>query len=174
MEEKRFCYKYPHPAVTADCVVFSFDEKQRLHVLLIKRGKDPYKDCWAFPGGFVNADESAENAAVRELKEETGIEISTPEQFHTYSDPDRDPRERVITVAFISLLETMPPAKGGDDASEVLWFSVDNLPALAFDHDVILKDALHHFKTQVFFPATGNLLAHIKEEEIDYLKDYLS
>ena len=139
-----YCYKYPHPAVTADCIVYS-REGNKLSILLIKRKNPPYKDCWAFPGGFVNIDESAEEAAVRELKEETGLEISNIEQLKAYSNPDRDPRERVITIAFIA--ESLNrEVKGGDDAKEAKWFPIDNLPPLAFDHELILKDALNKIK----------------------------
>ena len=136
-----YCYKYPHPAVTADCIVFN-KEDDKIFVLLIQRKNDPYKDCWAFPGGFVNIDESAEEAAMRELKEETGLEVSRIEQLKAYSTPDRDPRERVITIAFIaeSKIKTV---KGGDDAKEAQWFDISNLPPLAFDHEQILKDAMN-------------------------------
>ena len=135
-----YCYKYPHPAVTADCIVF-YKEDDKLEVLLIKRKNEPYKDCWAFPGGFVNMDESAEEAAIRELKEETGLEVSEVEQLKAYSNPDRDPRERVITIAFIAESE-IKAVKGSDDAKEARWFDISNLPPLAFDHEDILRDAL--------------------------------
>ena len=135
-----YCYKYPHPAVTADCIVFNREDNKIL-VLLIKRKNDPYKDCWAFPGGFVNIDESAENAAIRELKEETGLEVLRIEQLKAYSNPDRDPRERVITITFIAESK-IKDVKGGDDAKEARWFDISQLPSLAFDHEQILKDAL--------------------------------
>ena len=139
-----YCYKYPHPAVTADCIVFN-KEDDKILVLLIQRKNDPYKDCWAFPGGFVNINESAEDAAIRELKEETGLEISTVVQLRAYSNPDRDPRERVITIAFIAESK-IKDVKGGDDAQDARWFDVSNLPSLAFDHEQILKDALEKLK----------------------------
>ena len=141
-----YCYKYPHPAVTADCIVF-YKEDNKIYVLLIKRKNEPYKDFWAFPGGFINIDESAEDAALRELKEETGLDISTVEQLKAYSNPNRDPRERVITIAFIAESQ-IKKVKGGDDAKEARWFDISNLPPLAFDHDQILKDALGKIKNK--------------------------
>ena len=141
-----YCYKYPHPAVTADCIVFN-KEDDKIFVLLIQRKNDPYKDCWAFPGGFVNIDESAENAAIRELKEETGLEISIVKQLKAYSKPDRDPRERVITIAFIAESK-IKEVMGGDDAKEARWFDISNLPSLAFDHEQILKDALEEIRNK--------------------------
>ncbi|MCH5235334.1 MAG: NUDIX hydrolase [Muribaculaceae bacterium] len=141
-----YCYKYPHPVVTADCIVFN-KENDKIFVLLIQRKNDPYKDCWAFPGGFVNINESAEDAAKRELKEETGLEISTVEQLKAYSNPDRDPRERVITIAFIAVSK-LKHVKGGDDAKEARWFDISTLPPLAFDHEQILKDALERIKNK--------------------------
>ena len=139
-----YCYKYPHPAVTADCIVYN-QEGETISVLLIKRKNEPFKDCWAFPGGFVNIDESAEEAAIRELKEETGLEVSRIEQLKAYSNPDRDPRERVITIAFIAESQ-IKVVKGGDDAKEARWFDISNLPPLAFDHEQILKDAIEKLR----------------------------
>lgn len=153
MEEKNFCYKYPHPAVTADCVIFGFDGI-KLKVLLIERGIEPYKGKWAFPGGFVNMDESCEEGALRELKEETGLSTAYIEQFHTFSDPQRDPRERIITVAYFALVR-IQEVKGGDDAAQAAWFALDEVPQLAFDHDRILREALKRLRERIHFEPIG-------------------
>ena len=137
---KEFCYKYPRPAVTTDCVVFGI-EGNTINVLLIKRGNEPFKGLWALPGGFLNPDETAEEGALRELREETGLEAAEVEQLHTFSDPKRDPRDRVISIAYMAIVK-LQEVKGGDDASDARWFPIDNLPELAFDHDWILQKGL--------------------------------
>lgn len=147
MKEKMFSYKYPHPAVTADNVIFGFD-KEELNVLLIKRNLEPYKDCWAFPGGFMNIDETIEECAARELKEETNFKAERMEQLMVFSSVDRDPRERVITVAFLALVR-MQEVKGGDDAREAKWFKLKDIPQLAFDHEYILRVALNRLKEKI-------------------------
>lgn len=147
IRENQFCYRYPHPAVTADCVVFGWDGME-LEVLLVKRANEPYKDRWAFPGGFVNIDESAEEAAVRELKEETGLGGVWLKQFHTFSDPSRDPRERVISVSFYSLTK-IAEVKGDDDAAEARWWPVTDMPSLAFDHNDMFLFALYELRKEV-------------------------
>lgn len=136
-----YCYKYPHPAITTDCVIFGFDGTS-LRLLLIERAIDPFKGYWALPGGFVNPDETVEQCALRELREETAMHDVYLEQFKVYSDPGRDPRERVITVAFIALVRPSDhQVKGGDDARTAMWFDADMLPPLAFDHDTIVAEA---------------------------------
>ena len=137
---KEFCYKYPRPAVTTDCVVFGI-EGNNINVLLIKRGNEPFKGLWALPGGFLNPDETAEEGALRELREETGLEAAEVEQLYTFSDPKRDPRDRVISIAYMAIVK-LQEVKGGDDASDARWFPIDNLPELAFDHDQILQKGL--------------------------------
>jgi 8-oxo-dGTP diphosphatase len=102
MEELKYHYKYPHPSITTDCVIFGFDGT-KLRVLLVERGIEPYKGCWAFPGGFLKMDESAEVGALRELNEETGLKDAYIKQFHAFSDPNRDPRERVVTIAYLRI-----------------------------------------------------------------------
>ncbi len=151
--EGNFVYKYPHPAVTTDCVIFGFDGQQ-LKVLLVERGIEPYKGHWAFPGGFLKMDETADEGALRELKEETGLETAYIEQLGAFSDVKRDPRERVITIAFYALVN-ITEVKGGDDAADARWFRIDDMPLLAFDHDHILRVAQKRLKEQIHFNPIG-------------------
>ena len=148
-----YFYRYPHPAVTTDCVIFGFDG-ERLQVLLIERGIEPFKGRWAFPGGFIKMDETAEEGALRELKEETGMENAFIQQFHTFSNPLRDPRERVITIAFYALVR-IQEVKGGDDAASARWFPLDEIPALAFDHDHMLRMATQRLRQEIHFHPIG-------------------
>ncbi len=148
-----YTYKYPHPAVAADCVVFGFDGSE-LKVLLIERGLEPYKGMWAFPGGFMKIDESAEQCAVRELVEETGLKLTYLEQLKAFSGVCRDPRERVISVAFYALVKSSE-VKGGDDAAQAQWFPVDKVPQLAFDHDYILREAMKKLRQDIHFNPVG-------------------
>jgi 8-oxo-dGTP diphosphatase len=137
-----FTYKYARPAITTDCVVFTRDKKG-LKVLLIQRRNEPFKGRWALPGGFAESGECLEDTARRELQEETGLKGIPLKQFHTFSDPNRDPREHVITVAYYAVisLEKHHVVRASDDASEAAWFYLDALPGLAFDHDKILSAA---------------------------------
>lgn len=148
-----YTYRYPHPAVTTDCVILTFHE-ERLKILLIRRGIEPFKGCWALPGGFLRMDESAEEGALRELREETGVTGCAIKQFHTFSAPGRDPRERVITIAFYALMKWQQ-ATGADDAEFADWIAVDSLPPLAFDHGEIVKMAMEAVKRDIFFEPVG-------------------
>ena len=148
-----YTYDYPRPAVTTDCVIFGYDGKE-LKVLLIERGIEPFKGCWAFPGGFLNMDEDALAGARRELKEETGLENAFIEQFHTFSEPGRDPRGRVITVAHYALVK-IQEVEGGDDAAQARWFPIGEVPPLAFDHDRILRMAMSRLKERIHFEPVG-------------------
>ena len=153
MEARTYTYPYPHPAVTTDCVVFGFDGHQ-LNILLIERGGEPYKGRWAFPGGFMRIDETAEQGAMRELSEETGMKLKYLKQFNTFTDVHRDPRERVITIAFYALARKSD-VQGGDDAAKAQWFPLDEVPPLAFDHDYILRKATEQLKKDIHFEPIG-------------------
>lgn len=148
-----YTYDYPRPAVTTDCVIFGYDGKE-LKVLLIERGIEPFKGCWAFPGGFLNMDEDALAGARRELKEETGLEDAFIEQFHTFSEPGRDPRGRVITISHYALVK-IQEVEGGDDAAQARWFPIGEVPPLAFDHDRILRMAMSRLKEKIHFEPVG-------------------
>ena len=144
MKKKTYNYEYPRPAVTADCVVFSREETG-LSVLLIERVNEPFKGCWAFPGGFMDMDEDAEACAIRELKEETGLEIMSMKQVGAFTEVNRDPRGRTVSIAFYAVIEKSE-VKGSDDAAQAKWFPIDSIPPLAFDHEEILRMALKEIK----------------------------
>ena len=136
-----YTYEYPHPAVATDIVIFTIRQDE-LKVLLIKRAMPPFQGQWALPGGFVNLQESLEEGARRELEEETGVQGVYLEQLYTFGAPDRDPRERVITVAYYALIPSDKiNIRAASDAEGVSWFGMDEIPALAFDHDEILNAA---------------------------------
>ncbi len=139
-----YTYKYPRPAVTADCVVMTKEENPK--VLLIERGAGLFKGCWAFPGGFLNMDETTEQCAIRELEEETRLKVFDIHQIGAYSKVDRDPRGRTITVAYLALVDAPIAVTGQDDAAKARWFPIDALPPLAFDHDDIMNDAKALYK----------------------------
>lgn len=148
-----YSYDYPRPAVTTDCVIFGYDGKT-LKVLLVERGIEPFKGCWAFPGGFLEMDEDALTGARRELKEETGLDQAFMEQFHTFSEVGRDPRGRVITIAYYALVK-ISDVRGGDDATRAEWFSLADVPPLAFDHDRILRMATSRLRERIHFEPVG-------------------
>ena len=158
-----YTYEYPHPAVTADCVVFGYDGKE-LKVLLIKRGTEKEASTtafvgeWALPGGFldVEKDKTIAHTAARELKEETGLKLSVKAftEVGTFSDIKRDPRERVITVAHYALVK-LSEVEANTDAEKAEWFSLADIPSLAFDHDKILRDAFSRLKQNIHFEPVG-------------------
>jgi len=113
---------------------------------LIERGDEPFKGCWAFPGGFMDMDETTEQCAIRELEEETGLKVSIVYQIGAYSKVDRDPRGRTITVAYIAIVDEPLAVSGQDDAAKAEWFSLSALPQLAFDHYDIMQDAIRKYK----------------------------
>lgn len=153
MGKQKFTYDYPHPAVATDCVVYGFDGHE-LKILLIERGIEPYKGMWALPGGFLRMDETAEQCAVRELQEETGLSLTYLKQFKTFSDVNRDPRERVISIAFYALAQKSD-VQGGDDAAQARWFALNEVPRLAFDHDYILRKAMEKLREDIHFEPIG-------------------
>ena len=139
-----YTYKYPRPAVTADCVMMTREAEPK--VLLIQRGDQPFKGCWAFPGGFLNMDETTEQCAIRELEEETGLHVSKIQQIGAYSKVDRDPRGRTVTVAYLAVVDEPIAVIGQDDAAKAQWFPLSALPELAFDHDEIMRDAIKKYE----------------------------
>ena len=150
-----FTYEFPHPAVTVDGVVFGFDDTD-LKLLLIQRKTAPFKGAWALPGGFVGMNEDLEAAMRRELGEETGITRLYLEQLYSFGDPERDPRERVISIAYYALVKLADhTVRAASDASEVAWFAVADLPYLAFDHEKIVEMALKRLKAKVRYEPIG-------------------
>jgi 8-oxo-dGTP diphosphatase len=142
------------PGVTVDVVIFSLREKD-LKVLLVRRGQPPFAGRWAIPGGFVRLDESLDDAARRELEEETGVRDVYLEQLYTFGEPKRDPRGRVITVAYVALVPEDVTARAGDDAAAVAWHSVLHLPPLAFDHAEIIRYAHRRLRYKLEYTAVG-------------------
>lgn len=150
-----YTYEYPRPSVAVDCVIFGLD-KTDLKILLIQRGGEPFKDAWAFPGGFVDMDESLKAAALRELEEETGVKDVFVEQLFTFGTPDRDPRGRVISVAYLALVNLIEhPVEAASDAKQAKWFRLDELPELAFDHALIFETAMKRLESKVRYQPLG-------------------
>ena len=150
-----FTYDYPRPALTVDCVVFGLDEDD-LKVLLVQRGLPPFEGQWALPGGFVRVQESLEEAARRELREEAGLDISFMEQLYTFGDLGRDPRERVVTVAYYVLVKLGDyRVQAATDAKSAAWFAVRKTPKLAFDHGRILRAAHERLRGKVRYQPIG-------------------
>lgn len=161
--------KYEKPSVTVDTVIFTIKDDD-LKVLLVKRKITPFKDVWAIPGGFVRIDESLEDAAKRELKEETGIKGTYLEQLYTFGNPKRDPRGRVITVAYMALINSSNvELKADTDVSDAQWFSIKKIPLLAFDHKKILEYALKRLRWKFEYTAVSFSLLE-KEFTLTYLQ----
>lgn len=148
--------EFKRPAITVDIVIFTLHE-ERLKVLLIKRRNEPFRGVSAIPGGFMEIDESLEDAAARELHEETGLSGLYLEQLYTFGEPSRDPRDRIISVAYFALVPSKDAleVKAGDDAAEADWYPVDDLPPLAFDHTDILDYALTRLRYKLEYSAVG-------------------
>lgn len=135
-----YCYDYPRLMLTVDIALYKTINNQ-VFILLIKRGNEPFKESWALPGGFVDMDETLIEAAKRELSEETGITDVDLKQFYTYGDLNRDPRGRTVSVVYYSFVnQDKANAVAGDDAADTYWFSIKNLPQLAFDHEIIINE----------------------------------
>ena len=165
-KEGEYTYKYPHPAVTADCVIFGYDYKEKeLKILLIKRKKADkdketvFENWWALPGGFliVDEDKTIADTAKRELKEETSLklEIDDLKELGCFSKIDRDPRERVISIAHYALVKLRDDVRGDTDAKEAKWFSINEIPQLAFDHEEIIQKALEQIRRDIHFEPIG-------------------
>ena len=188
-EKDKYSYQYPHVALTADCVIFGFDGKD-LKILLVERALEPYKGMWALPGGFMKVadkegsdfDKSIEDTARRELKEETNITNVYLEQFKVYSRFDRDPRERVVTVAFIALVGpdkyryVSEHTVAGDDASNAIWWNEDMLPPMAFDHEMIINEAKKYLAEMIRIkPIAFNLLdSHFSMSELQNVYEQIT
>jgi len=137
-----YTYNYPRAAVTVDCLVYRNTGKDT-EILLIKRKNEPFKDRWALPGGFIEMDETLYEAALRELKEETGLFVPSLKQFHTFDAVDRDPRHRTISTVFTGKAgRDSGTASASSDARDVEWFCISDLPDLAFDHRDIIGQAI--------------------------------
>lgn len=151
-----YSYDYPRPALTVDCVVFGWDAQRSLQVLLIRRNLPPFQKEWALPGGFVQMAETLEDAARRELREETGIDRIFLEQLYTFGAVERDPRDRVITVAYYALINLSDHALAAQtDAEEAKWYAIDDLPNLAFDHGEVFQMALKRLQGKLRYEPIG-------------------
>jgi 8-oxo-dGTP diphosphatase len=149
--------KIPHIAVAVDAIVFGYSKGEGVSVLLIQRKYPPFKNDWALPGGFVQEEESLETAVRRELKEETGIEVNYLEQLYTFGEPGRDPRQRILSVAYFALVKSslFQQLKASTDAENAQWFGIKSLPSLAFDHQQILRIAIERIRTKIRYQPIG-------------------
>lgn len=145
----KYTYDYPMPSITVDCAIARYNENAGVDVLLIKRKNDPYKDCWALPGGYMEINETLDDAVKREVMEETGIDINRScikyLNEKIYDNPVRDSRGRVVSVLSVVVVPNNTKISAGDDAAECKWFSLRCLPPLAFDH----KDMLEYAKRRL-------------------------
>ena len=149
-------YEYPRPALTVDCIIFGLDAQQELKVMLSQRDIPPFKGQWAIPGGFVRIEETLEEAALRELQEETGIHHIFLEQLYTFGDLGRDPRDRTVTVAYYALINLVEQKiQASTDARAAEWFAISNIPQLAFDHNQILQIAIARLRSKIRYEPIG-------------------
>lgn len=162
--------------VSVDAIVFGYSKKEGVSVLLIQRKYEPFKNQWAIPGGFVLEEESLEEAVWRELSEETGITINYLEQLYTFGDPNRDTRQRIISVAYFALVKSLQfqQLKASTDAENAKWFNIKSLPKLAFDHQKILNTAIERVRTKVRYQPIGFELLEKKFPFADLEKLYIT
>lgn len=154
-EKQTYTYNYPRPAVTVDCVIFGFD-KNELQVLLTQRAIEPDKGKWAFPGGFMNMDETADDCARRKLLEEAGLKSVFMEQLYTFTEIERDPRYRVISIAYYALVKSTDYIlEAGKNIADVKWFPLNQISDLAFDHNQILKLATERLRGKIRYQPIG-------------------
>ncbi len=160
--------------VAVDAIVFGYSKNDGVSVLFIKRKYEPFKNCWAIPGGFVLENESLEDAVKRELQEETGITVNYLEQLYSFGEPDRDPRQRVISVAYFALVKSalFQELKATTDAEEAQWFPINKLPSLAFDHKQILRMAIERIRAKIRYQPIGFELLDKKFSFADLEKLY--
>jgi 8-oxo-dGTP diphosphatase len=150
-----YTYEYPRPSLTVDCIIFGLDDRE-LKVLLIQRKHPPFAGKWALPGGFVDMGEDLMTAALRELEEETGVKDVFIEQLYTFGAPNRDPRGRVVSVAYYALVNLREhPAQAASDAEQADWFNINELPPLAFDHDHIMEVAIKRLHGKLVYQPIG-------------------
>lgn len=151
-----YTYEYPRPSLTVDCVIFGLDESEQLKILLIRRHNAPYAGKWALPGGFVWMEESLEDAARRVLRDETGVENVFLEQLYTFGDTERDPRGRVVSVAYYALVNLRDhPIEPHTDSNDANWFNAAEPPELAFDHETIFATALSRLRAKLRYQPVG-------------------
>ena len=158
-QDTPYCYEDPRPGLTADAVIFGFDrQEEKLYVLMVRRGIPPYEGYYAFPGGFVGSDETVQDACHRELREETGVEAERLKEVGVFSDPQRDPRGRIVSVAFFGLVEKAEQQPvGKDDAASAEWVLPDDLEEeLAFDHGEILKRGMEELDLLIKHQGEGS------------------
>ena len=166
----------PNIKIAVDAIVFGYSKDDGVSVLLIQRRYEPFKNGWAIPGGFVLENESLEEAVKRELQEETGIEVNYLEQLYTFGDPKRDPRQRIVSVAYFGLVKTSQyqQLKASTDAENAKWFSIKKLPALAFDHKHILSVAIERLRAKIRYQPIGFELLDKKFPFSDLEKLYMA
>ncbi len=162
--------------LAVDAVVFGYAKAEGVSVLLIKRKYEPFKNTWALPGGFVQKEESLEQAVARELKEETGITLNYLEQLYTFGEPGRDPRSRIVSVAYVGLINSSvyKELNAGTDADEAKWFNITSLPTLGFDHKFIIDLAIARLRAKIQYQPVGFELLDKKFSFADLEKLYIA